>query len=86
MSNNYISNSISGVSPTIAAPTGLSIKAQIAKLEAVFPPELDHDWWLKSRFRKSAQDAKWSFCLTAGTIGPRIRRDHEQTSPPAHRS
>src|SRR3977135_1896194 len=36
----------------------------------------------QSRPRKSAQDAKWSFCLTAGTIGPRIRRDHEQTSPP----
>src|SRR3982074_1901972 len=36
----------------------------------------------QSRPRKSARDAKWSFCLTAGTIGPRIRRDHEQTSPP----
>ncbi|WP_347882445.1 FHIPEP family type III secretion protein [Bradyrhizobium sp. SSUT18] len=24
----------------------------------------------ESRSRKSAQDAKWSFCLTAGTIGP----------------
>jgi hypothetical protein len=38
--------------------------------------------YFQSRFRKSAQDAKWSFCLTAGTIGPRIRSDHEQTSPP----
>src|SRR5882724_3416453 len=37
---------------------------------------------IQSRPRKSAQDDKWSFCLTAGTIGPRIRRDHEQTSPP----
>src|SRR5271166_5268621 len=32
--------------------------------------------------RKSEQSAKWSFCLTAGKIDPRIRRDNEQTSPP----
>ena len=32
--------------------------------------------------RKSGQDAKWSFCLTAGTMGPRIRSDHGQTSTP----
>ena len=32
--------------------------------------------------RKSGQDDKWSFCLTAGKISPRIRRDHEQTSAP----
>ena len=32
--------------------------------------------------RKSAQGAKWSFCLTAGTMSPRIRSDHEQTSTP----
>ncbi len=39
----------------------------------------------KSRSRKSAQSAKWSFCLTAGKIGPRIRRDNEQTiAPDAH--
>src|ERR1700730_5864930 len=36
----------------------------------------------KSRTRKFEQDAKWSFCLTAGTIGPRIRRDHEQATAP----
>jgi hypothetical protein len=24
----------------------------------------------KSRFRKSAQDDKWSFCLTVGTLCP----------------
>src|SRR3981081_4672451 len=36
----------------------------------------------QSRPRKSARDAKWSFCLTAGTMGPQIRRDQEQTSPP----
>src|SRR6267142_2004108 len=34
----------------------------------------------KSRFRKSEQGDKWNFCLTAGKIGPRIRRDDEQTS------
>src|SRR5437660_10473746 len=34
----------------------------------------------QSRLRKSEQDDKWSFCLTAGTIIPRIRRDIEQTS------
>jgi hypothetical protein len=32
----------------------------------------------KSRLRESAQGDKWSFCLTAGKIGPRIRREHEQ--------
>src|SRR6516164_8822925 len=36
----------------------------------------------ESRPRKSAQGDKWSFCLTAGKIGPRIRRDDEQTSTP----
>jgi hypothetical protein len=36
----------------------------------------------KSRSLKSAQGAKWSFCLTAGKIGRRIRRNHEQTSAP----
>src|SRR3954452_2676685 len=36
----------------------------------------------QSRTRKFEQDAKWSFCLTAGTISPRIRRDHEPTTAP----
>src|SRR5882672_2074842 len=36
----------------------------------------------QSRFRKSEQGDKWSFCLTAGKIGPRIRRDDEQTTTP----
>jgi len=36
----------------------------------------------QSRLRKFEQDDKWSFCLTAGTMGPRIRRDHEQTTAP----
>src|SRR5262249_26287819 len=34
------------------------------------------------RFRESAQGDKWSFCLTAGKIGPRIRREHEQETAP----
>ncbi|MDA9537780.1 hypothetical protein ACM41_16760 [Bradyrhizobium sp. CCBAU 21362] len=33
----------------------------------------------QSWLRKSGQDDKWSFCLTAGKIVPRIRRDDEQT-------
>ena len=37
---------------------------------------------VKSRSRKSAQDDKWSFCLTTGTLCPRIRRDHDQTTAP----
>src|SRR5215204_5282473 len=50
----------------------------------------DQIWQLaicqESRSRKSAQDAKWNFCLTAGTMGPRIRREHEQTrTPEPHR-
>src|SRR5262249_28324203 len=32
----------------------------------------------ESRFRESAHGDKWSFCLTAGKIGPRIRREDEQ--------
>src|SRR5262245_4578128 len=39
----------------------------------------------ESRFRQSAQGDKWSFCLPAGKIGPRIRREHEQeTAPEPH--
>jgi hypothetical protein len=34
----------------------------------------DADWWavtlVQSWFRKSAQDDKWSFCLTVGTLCP----------------
>ena len=36
----------------------------------------------ESRLRESAQGDKWSFCLTAGKIGPRIRREHEQKTAP----
>jgi len=36
----------------------------------------------QSRLRESAQGDKWSFCLTAGKIGPRIRREHEQKTAP----
>src|SRR6516164_8568389 len=36
----------------------------------------------KSRLRESAQGDKRSFCLTAGKIGPRIRREHEQETAP----
>ena len=36
----------------------------------------------ESRLRKSAQGDKWSFCLTAGKIGPRIRREHKQETAP----
>src|SRR5213596_3084290 len=48
---------------------------------------LADECWLKrsrieSRLRKSEQGDKWNFCLTAGKIGPRIRRDDEQTSTP----
>src|SRR6266513_5223129 len=37
---------------------------------------------IKSRLSKTEQGDKWSFCLTAGKIGPRIRREDEQTSTP----
>ena len=36
----------------------------------------------QSRLRESAQDDKWSFCLTAGTLCLRIRRDNEPTTAP----
>jgi hypothetical protein len=36
----------------------------------------------QSRLWESAQGDKWSFCLTAGKIGPRIRREHEQETAP----
>ena len=39
-------------------------------------------WWSQSWLRKSEQGDKWSFCLTAVKINPRIRRDDEQTSTP----
>src|SRR5271170_4312570 len=39
----------------------------------------------ESRSRKSEQRDKWSFCLTASKISPRIRRDDEQeTTPESH--
>src|ERR1700757_4363927 len=34
----------------------------------------------QSRSRKSGQDDKWNFCLTAAIIAVN-RRDHEQTTP-----
>ena len=37
---------------------------------------------VESRLWESAQGDKWSFCLTAGKIGPRIRREHEQETAP----
>lgn len=43
---------------------------------------MEEESWL----RKSGQADKWSFCLTAGKIVPRIRTDDEQTSPPAPRT
>src|SRR5260221_518706 len=36
----------------------------------------------QSRPQESEQDDKWSFCLTAGTLCQRIRRDDEQTTAP----
>lgn len=36
----------------------------------------------ESRLRKSERGDKWNFCLTAGKIGPPIRKDDEQTSAP----
>src|SRR5262245_18858379 len=36
----------------------------------------------QSRSRFFAQGVKWNFCLTAGKICPRIRRDHEEESAP----
>src|SRR5271170_6918764 len=40
---------------------------------------------IQSRSRKSEQRDKWSFCLTASKISPRIRRDDEQeTTPESH--
>ena len=36
----------------------------------------------ESWLRESAQGDKWSFCLTADKIGPRIRREHEQETAP----
>lgn len=47
MSDPNTANSAPNVGAPITASTRLSIKAQIAKLEALFPPELDHDSWLK---------------------------------------
>jgi transposase-like protein len=34
--------------------------------------------------QESAQDDKWNFCLTAGTLCPRIRSYNEQTSRRNH--
>ncbi len=48
----------------------------------MFGGSYDESW-----LRKSGQGDKWSFCLTASKIVPRIRRDDDkQTSPPAART
>jgi len=41
-----------------------------------------YDGCYESRPQESEQDDKWSFCLTAGTLCQRIRRDDEQTTAP----
>jgi len=38
--------------------------------QAAFVVNADGSYSLQSRSRKSAQDDKWSFCLTAGTLCP----------------
>src|SRR6266567_2459070 len=43
---------------------------------------LSYDDGAQSWLGKTEQSDKWSFCLTAGKIDPRIRRDDEQTSTP----
>src|SRR5262249_34294315 len=59
-------------------------------LMKVFPQTWQHHRLMiastvESRVRESGQGDKWSFCLTAGKIGPRIRREHEQeTAPEPH--
>jgi len=45
-------------------------------------PRLGRTALWESRLRESAQGDKWSFCLTAGKISPRIRREHEQETAP----
>jgi len=45
-------------------------------------PWYEKQRWKESRTRKFEQIDKWSFCLTAGTLSLRIRRDHEQTTAP----
>ena len=38
--------------------------------------------YTRAGFGNLPQGDKWSFCLTAGKIGPRIRREHEQETAP----
>src|SRR4051812_41287840 len=38
----------------------------------------------ESRSRKSAQDAKWSFYLTAGTMGPELGEAMQRRAPRNH--
>jgi hypothetical protein len=60
-----------GREPTIT----IEAKAWLTSLACRKAKELGypHELWTtrQSRLRKSAQDDKWSFCLTAGKIGPR---------------
>ena len=51
---------------------------QLARMDDIAGCRMIFESWL----RKSEHGDKWSFCLTAGKIDPRIRRDDEQTSTP----
>ena len=57
-------------------PIQIDYKAVIANILKILPDTR------QSRLRKSEQGNKWSFCLTAGKIGPRIRRDDDETRTP----
>src|SRR5260370_40643318 len=69
------------VDELIAAITDINLLAH-QHPDAVVDSDFGDDCGYESRLRKSEQGDKWSFCLTAGKIGPRMMRDDEHTSTP----
>src|SRR5262249_49754500 len=64
---------------TVMGRTVLAMRMfQVADLQAASDDYPEGSSFAQSWTRFFAQGAKWNFCLTAGKIRPRIRRDHEE--------
>jgi hypothetical protein len=48
----------------------ISATSEMGSLYPTMPNLGSPEWKQESRLQKSAQDDKWSFCLTAGTLCP----------------
>ena len=54
----------------LSSDTLVNLNAKMPNVVTTGPASINPDTGKQSRLRKSAQDDKWSFCLTAGTLCP----------------